>query len=150
MTYLRLQLQSRWAQLELCHTPHTKKVDKQLITCAKQSLGRRLTTGLSSPRSESRSASAIAYAGTGSRFFTRILAVFLTGVRIRHWGTCSHVHTRTDIQTSSGADKYERRRCSHGMVWRAIPPEPLPKLGPAFKASTSQRIKPRDIKLIFV
>lgn len=35
-----------------------------------------LTTGLSSPKSESRSASAMAYAGTGSRFFTRILAVW--------------------------------------------------------------------------
>lgn len=57
-----------------------------------------LTTGLSSPRSESRSASAMAYAGTGSRFFTRILAVFQHELTTIRHGGCSHGHTRAVIQ----------------------------------------------------
>ncbi|GBP13780.1 hypothetical protein EVAR_8003_1 [Eumeta japonica] len=51
-----------------------------------------LTTGLSSPRSESRSASAMAYAGTGSRFFTRILAAWR---RLRHDPAPAGTHSRT-------------------------------------------------------
>ncbi|KAL4705538.1 hypothetical protein ACJJTC_006866 [Scirpophaga incertulas] len=94
-----------------------------------QGIGRRLTTGLSSPRSESRSASAMAYAGTGSRFFTRILAASLTKGRISHFGTCSHPHTReSDIGTA--IRRYERRRCSRRMVCRAGRPAPPPRQAP--------------------
>lgn len=113
------------------------------ITCAKQSLGRRLTTGLSSPRSESRSASAMAYAGTGSRFFTRILAVSLhggTNTPLGHVLTRSHTHgTYTDVNDTVRTSDGDARAEWYGD--RAGAPS-LPWLRP--KASTSQRIKPRD------
>lgn len=54
--------------------------------------------GLSSPRSESLSASAMAYAGTGSRFFTRILAAYLTRW-LQSNGTCRRSQTNASVAT---------------------------------------------------
>ncbi|CAH2042531.1 unnamed protein product, partial [Iphiclides podalirius] len=90
-----------------------------------------LTTGLSSPRSESRSASAMAYAGTGSRFFTRILAAFGgAGSEESPRGTCSH-GTHTHGHARDGASGWhEWHRGAHGVVCRACGPAPPPAEAP--------------------
>lgn len=87
----------------------------------------KLTTGLSSPRSESRSASAMAYAGTGSRFFTRILAAVVHGRQSR-LGTR---HTRSHVAHAHGT-----RDSKHATAWRRASPR-LARCGMANSGNTA-------------